>query len=242
MNILINHTSSIPFHKQIEEELRKLIDTGKYDNGKLFPKEVDISNRVGVSRNTVRQAINTLVAEGLLERKKGVGTTVAKRKIGTKLSEWHSFTQEMNAKGIPFKNYMVKHDVVNIEASLASILSIEEGKEIHRLTRLRGDQNDPFVYFISWFHPRVTFDKDEQFEAPLYDIIEEKFNIVLTKSSEELTAMIADEKLSELLRVEVGAPILFRSRVVSDPGGRVVEVNHGFYRADRFTYQIEINK
>ncbi|WP_044212761.1 GntR family transcriptional regulator [Flammeovirga sp. OC4] len=242
MNILINHTSSIPFHKQIEEELRKLIDTGEYDNGKLFPKEVDISNRVGVSRNTVRQAINTLVGEGLLERKKGVGTTVAKRKIGTKLSEWHSFTQEMSAKGIPFKNYLVEHDTVNAEALTAEILNIEEGKEIHRLTRLRGDQTDPFVYFISWFHPRVAFDQEEQFEKPLYDIIEEKFNIVLTKSSEELTAMLADKKLSELLKIEEGAPILFRSRIVSDPGGRVVEINHGYYRADRFTYQIEINK
>ncbi|NME68687.1 GntR family transcriptional regulator [Flammeovirga aprica] len=242
MNILINHTSSVPFHKQIEEELRKLIDTGEYDNGKLFPKEVDISNRVGVSRNTVRQAINTLVGEGLLERKKGVGTTVAKKKIGTKLSEWHSFTQEMSAKGIPFKNYMVKHDVVDADHSTAERLNVEEGKEVHRLIRLRGDQNDPFVYFISWFHPRVSFSEDEQFDQPLYDIIEEKFNIVLTKSSEELTAMIADKELAALLKIEVGAPVLFRSRVVSDPGGRVVEINHGYYRADRFTYQIEINK
>lgn len=242
MNININHTSSIPFHKQIEMELRKLIDSGKYDNGQLFPKEVDISNRVGVSRNTVRQAINTLVAEGLLERKKGVGTTVAKKKIGTQLSEWHSFTQEMSAKGIPFKNYAIALKSVPSASPIAVLLNIEEGKKVNQLTRLRGDNNDPFVYFISWFHPRVKFDEDEKFEKPLYDIIEDEFSIVLTKSSEELTAMLADEKLSTLLKVEVGAPILFRSRVVSDPGGRVVEVNHGYYRADRFTYQIEINK
>ncbi|MBB6461912.1 GntR family transcriptional regulator [Flammeovirga kamogawensis] len=242
MNIAIDHTSSVPFHKQIEDVLRTLIDSGDYDNGKLFPKEVDISNRLGVSRNTVRQAINTLVGEGLLARKKGVGTTVPKKKIGTKLSEWHSFTQEMNNKGIPFKNYKVDLSFQKADEKLANLLNIEVGKEVNQLVRVRGDKETPFVYFVSWFHPKVQFDSNEKFDKPLYDIIEEKSSIFLTKSSEELTAMLADKELAALLEVEEGSPILFRKRIVSDPGGRVIEINEGYYRADRFTYQIEINK
>ncbi|MBB3701343.1 UTRA domain-containing protein [Flammeovirga yaeyamensis] len=242
MNITINHNSALPLHKQIENVLRDLIDTGEYDNGKLFPKEVDISNRLGVSRNTVRQAINTLVTEGLLIRKKGVGTTVAEKKIQTKLSEWHSFTQEMNNKGIPFKNYKVQLTKVKATEELALLLSIEEGKEIMKLERIRGDKDMPFVHFVSWFHPKIDFDENESFEKPLYDIIEERSNIILTKSSEELLAMLADKQLALDLKVEEGSPVLFRKRAVADPGGRVMEINHGYYRGDRFTYQIEINR
>ncbi|OHX64328.1 GntR family transcriptional regulator [Flammeovirga pacifica] len=242
MNIAINHNSALPLHKQIETILRDLIDSGEYDKGKLFPKEVDISNRLGVSRNTVRQAINTLVMDGLLIRKKGVGTTVAEKKIQTKLSEWHSFTQEMNSKGIPFQNYKVQLSTVKANEEQALQLSVEEGKEIMQLERIRGDKDAPFVYFVSWFHPKIQFSDQETFETPLYDIIEEQSNIVLTKSSEELVAMLANEDLAIDLKVKVGSPILFRKRAVADPGGRVMEINHGYYRADRFTYQIEINR
>ena len=80
MDFKLNLESPIPLHAQIEDYLRKLIVQDDYKNGeKLLPKEVMLSKRLGVSRNTIRQAINKLVIEGHLERKKGVGTKVVKK-------------------------------------------------------------------------------------------------------------------------------------------------------------------
>ena len=73
-SFVIDHSSVLPLHYQVEDLLRKLIEQPEYQNGKLLPNEVDIAKKLGISRNTVRQATNKLVYEKLLIRKKGVGT------------------------------------------------------------------------------------------------------------------------------------------------------------------------
>lgn len=77
----IDPNSSKPLHLQAEEILRRLIEENDYKNGKLLPSETDMSKQLNISRNTLRQAINKLVIEGLLIRKKGVGTKVAPKGI-----------------------------------------------------------------------------------------------------------------------------------------------------------------
>jgi len=81
MNFKLDLNSSIPLHAQIEIYLRELIVDEAYIKGdKFLPKEESMSKKLGVSRNTIRQAINKLVQEGLIERKKGVGTKVLQKK------------------------------------------------------------------------------------------------------------------------------------------------------------------
>ena len=101
----LDHASSKPLHVQAEEILRKLIESEEYKNGKFLPNEVDLSERLNISRNTLRQAINKLVFEGLLIRKKGVGTKVAQKGIVGGVKNWLSFSQEMKMLGIEIRNF-----------------------------------------------------------------------------------------------------------------------------------------
>lgn len=78
MELKIDHKSTIPLHFQVEELLRKLIELPEYKNGDFLPKEIELAKKLGISRNTIRQATNKLENEGLLIRKKGVGTKVYK--------------------------------------------------------------------------------------------------------------------------------------------------------------------
>ena len=105
MKIALNHKSPIPLHIQAEELLRKMIKDPQFQNGKLLPNEVDLANQLAISRTTLRQALNKLVYEGLLIRKKGVGTKVADAMISSKSVNWLSFSQEMKARGIPIRNF-----------------------------------------------------------------------------------------------------------------------------------------
>jgi len=236
----IDHESALPLHVQVEDLLRGLIEDPEYQNGKLFPNEVDIAKRLGISRNTVRQATNKLVYERLLVRKKGVGTKVAKNNITTKLNKWSSFTHEMDEKGVQFKNYNLKVSWCEVEEEIVQLFSITEKTKVLKLERLRGLNSGPVVYFVSYFHPRVDLTGKEDFTKPLYEMLEKEHHTVASVSKEEISAILADEELAGILRIKVGDPVLFRKRVVCDPGDRPIEYNIGFYRADRFTYTIDI--
>ncbi len=238
----INHSSPIPLHKQIEDLIRELVESGQYDGGKLLPKEEELAKRFGVSRNTVRQGIYKLVVEGLLVRKKGVGTQVAPKTITTHLDEWHSFTQEMTRRGVALKNYKVQVSTDAADATLADVFQIEKGTPLVKLERLRGDDKIPFVYFISWFHPRVGLTGQENFEQPLYQLLEEDLSIFPSRSSEELKAVAADKTVASQLNIAEGSPVLYRKRLVYDAGNRSIEYNLGFYRGDKFTYSIDIKR
>lgn len=238
----IKHDSSVPLHTQVEDLIRKLINKPEYQNGKLFPNEVDIAKRLGISRNTVRQATNKLVYEGLLTRKKGVGTKVAKNVISTKLNKWTSFTHEMDEKGVVFKNFSMKVSKVQATNEIMEALSIEKSTEVVKLERVRGLDSGPIVYFVSYFHPRVGLTGEEDFSKPLYEMLEQEHHTVPAVSKEGITAVLADKKLAGILHLNVGDPVLFRKRLVCDPGDRPIEYNIGYYRADSFTYTIDIAK
>jgi GntR family transcriptional regulator len=107
------------------------------------------------------------------------------------------------------------------------------------MERLRGQPEGPFVYFVSYFHPRIGLTGKEDFLRPLYEILEKDYMVIASLSKEEITARAADKFLAEKLNLEVGSPILVRKRYVYDQGERPIEFNMGYYRADSFVYTIE---
>ncbi|MGN7884493.1 GntR family transcriptional regulator [Dyadobacter endophyticus] len=239
MKFSIDHKSPVPLHVQAENLLRNIINDPEHMNGKFLPNEVELAKQLAISRSTLRQALNKLVYEGLLIRKKGIGTKVAESVISSKSKNWQSFTQEMNARGIVVKNFELHVSWVTPEEKVANFFDITRDKKVLKLERLRGKVEGPFVYFISYFHPRVGLTGEEDFKRPLYDILERDHLVVATLSKEEVGAIAADKFIAAKLEVEPGSPILFRKRFVFDQGERPIEYNLGYYRADSFVYTVE---
>lgn len=242
MELKIDHQSPVPLHFQVEELLRKIIELPEYKNGGFLPKEVELAKRLGISRNTIRQATNKLEYEGLLTRKKGVGTKVSENTVTTSLDSWHSFTQEMSEKGVVFVNFRIETKWVKADARLAAFMQIPEETEVLCLVRLRGFEDGPFVYFESYFHPRIGLTGKEDFARPLYDIIEEDYHVVPVLSREKIRAKTASAITAKRLKIRNGDPVLVRERFVFDPGNRPIEYNIGFYIAEKFTYSIDIKR
>jgi len=242
MELKIDHQSPLPLHFQVEELLRKIIELPEYKNGGFLPKEVELAKRLGISRNTIRQATNKLEYEGLLTRKKGVGTKVAENTVTTSLDSWHSFTQEMSEKGVVFVNFRIETKWVKADARLAAFMQIPEETEVLCLVRLRGFEDGPFVYFESYFHPRIGLTGKEDFARPLYDIIEQDYHVVPVLSREKIRAKSASAITAKRLKIRNGDPVLVRERFVFDPGNRPIEYNIGFYIAEKFTYSIDIKR
>ncbi|GAA3986718.1 GntR family transcriptional regulator [Mucilaginibacter dorajii] len=239
MKLSIDHKSAVPLHIQAETLLREMIKEPEYQAGKLLPNEVDLAKILAISRTTLRQAINKLVYEELLVRKKRLGTKVAQSKMSSKSMNWLSFTQEMQARGIPIKNYELHVSWVYPDDYIANFFDIKTEKKIMKLERLRGNADEAFVYFVSYFHPRIGLTGDEDFKKPLYEMLENEHSVVANLSKEEISARAADKLIAGKLEIDPGSPVLFRKRFVFDQGDRPMEYNLGYYKAESFIYTVE---
>jgi GntR family transcriptional regulator len=239
MKYSIDHKSPVPLHIQAEELLRKMIAEEEYQNGKLLPNEVELAKVLAISRTTLRQAINKLVYEDLLIRKKRTGTKVNNSIVSSKSNNWLSFSQEMKLRGISIKNFELHITWVYPDEMLANFFAIKTDRKVLKMERVRGTSDAPFVYFISYFHPRIGLTGDEDFKRPLYELLEIDYSTVATLSKEEISAHAADDVTASKLRLSNGSPVLFRKRFVFDQGERPIEYNLGYYKADSFVYTVE---
>lgn len=239
MKLSLDHKNHVPLHVQAEQLLRNLIKDPQFANGKLLPNEVDLAKQLAISRTTLRQALNKLVYDGLLIRKKGIGTRVAGTAVSSKSNNWLSFSQEMQTRGIPIKNYELHVSWVHPEEAIANFFQIAPDKKVLKLERLRGRPEAPFVYFVSFFHPRIGLTGEEDFNTPLYEMLEKNHHIVVNLSKEEISAKPASKFIAEKLEIPQGDPVLFRKRFVYDRGERPIEYNLGYYKADSFVYTVE---
>ncbi len=239
MKFEIDYNNNEPLHKQAESILRKLIEKEEYVNGKLLPKETDLSEQMGISRNTLRQAISELVREGLLVRKRGVGTHVIEKKIFSESSNWLSFSQEMKVLNIEIYNFELSIKRMAPSKEAMKFFDVDSSAKLFKLQRLRGKKEHPFVYFSSEFNPSIPFSDKEHFIRPLYEILETDYNIIVKTSKEEISAASADSFIASKLEISVGDPILIRKRFVYDIDDKPIEYNIGWYRANSFTYKIK---
>lgn len=242
MKLELDPTSHKPLHQQAEELLREMITRPEYINGKLLPNEIDLSRQMNISRNTLRQAINKLVFEGLLIRKKGYGTTVAPQNVMSNARNWMSFSQEMSSLGITVKNFElhVSHKIP--PENVAVLFDVPAGQRLLCIERLRGGVEMPFVYFVSYFNPSIGMTGEEDLAQPLYELLEKRYGVVVKTSREAVSARGASDVVADKLGVQPGDPILVRKRQVYDVAGVPVEYNIGYYRADSFTYAIEFTR
>lgn len=238
----IDPKSGLPLHQQVELYLRQLIEQDEYRKGKMLPKEEALSKELGVSRNTFRTAMNNLVREGLVSRKKGIGTVVTLPKINTNLGEWESFSREMDMQGRVIRTLQKTVRWIEADETIATEMGIAAGTSICRLVRLKGAAQEPVVLFQSYLHPRTEIQRDELFDGKLYAILEEKYHCIVATSEEEIGALQSTGQLRDILQSPREVPLLYRKRRVYGPTDKLLELCYAYYRADRFVYNVRIQR
>lgn len=234
---IINEHSALPLNRQVENYLRTLVQEEKYRKGQLLPTEIQLAEDLGVARNTVRTAMDKLVREGVITRKKGVGTQVNRAPIVTDLTRWNSFSLELGDQ-MHTLSRSVSYQPVDREVGAA--LGLLPGQQALCLQRLKGIENEPMVLLVSYFPRELNIAPDEKFEGRLYQVLYEKYGVRPVRSCEEIGAFSASQELSRKLALARDIPVLYRKRRVLDRNGNLIELAFAFYRADRFVYQIDI--
>jgi GntR family transcriptional regulator len=238
----IDASSPMPLHAQVQRFLRDLLRKPEYRDGGLLPDEVTLSNRLGVSRGTVRTAIGQLVFEGLLVRKAGVGTRATPQKVESGIGAWRSFSREMARKGIAVENFLQEYKCVPAPGPIAAALQIPLDAPAWRLDRVRGWDKLPVLHSRSWFHPRLGLNGKEDFSRPLYEVLKQETGMVVDHAREEFKAVIPDAVMARHLAVRRNEPLLLRCHIVYDAGRRPVEFAEVHYVSTRFTLSIEMRR
>ncbi|OCN05623.1 transcriptional regulator [Erysipelotrichaceae bacterium MTC7] len=234
--------SKQPLYKGIEADLLMKIENDEYAEGSIIPKEVELAKAYGVSRPTVRQAIQNLVAQGYLTRKKRLGTIVTKRKIDQEFATViESFDSEMKRKGLLPTTTVIsfKQDVATEE--VAQHLHLEEGDAVCKLIRLRYAESKPIVLVTTYIPMELIPDllSYDFSSASLYSIFGEH-HIHVARIRRKLDVINADETVSDLLEVDEGAPLFYFHSTAFDTDDQPVEYSISKYRGDTNSFVFEI--
>lgn len=244
MPIMIDKKNkSIPLYTQLEDVIRKSIEDGIYKPGDMIPKEADYQEMYDLSRITVRQAMNNLADKGYLRRIKGKGTIVLPKKLEEPLLKIKGFTEEMKEKGIIPTTKLASIMISKSFGEVSINLGQKDGDEIYKLRRVRCINNVPIVLFDTFLKQELELDlNNEVYYGSLYDYLQVKKGIRITKVVQRITAAVANKELGSFLGCEVGAPVLILKRQAYDEHGRIVEYTVGKYAADKYEYYFELEE
>ena len=223
-------------HVQVREYVRGLIDDA--EPGSPAPSERELVQRFGVARMTVRQALDALVTEGLLERVPGRGTFVARSKIDVQV-RLSSYTEEMARRGMTPSSQTLLARMESAGPGVARALEIEEGDKVVHWQRLRLADGTPMcledAYLADSIVPKFL---DQPLPASLYQELHRR-DLMPTWGEDSVDAAMARREEADLLGITEGTPVLRIARRAF-AGNIAVEVSRSTYRADRFTLWVPL--
>ncbi len=235
----VDRGSPVPLYFQLSQQLESAIERGVLTPGTLLGNEIELAARLGLSRPTVRQAIQSLVDKGLLVRRRGVGTQVVHSQVKRPL-ELSSLYDDLEAAGQRPATRVLVNTVVTASAEVAAALAVAEDSEVHRLERLRLTHGEPMAYLCNYL-PSGLLDLDTgQLEATgLYRLMRAA-GITLHSARQTIGARAATAAEAERLGERTGAPLLTMQRVTFDDTGRAVEFGTHTYRPDRYSFEFQL--
>lgn len=245
-NKALNRNIPIPLYYQLKEILLEYIRE-HHEGGEVpIPTENEISSHFGISRPTVRQAINELVTGGYLYRQKAKGTFVSKPKIKQEfLLILESFDSEMRKKGLIPTTRLLSCEIMESDDEISYALGIPMGSSVIKLTRLRFANAEPIVLIVTFLpHDKCAaiLEKDLEKE-PLYKILEEDLGYRIAGATRTLESIVAGEYEAQLLGIKKGAPIQYFESIAYLVDNSPIEYSLAKYRGDRnkFTFELKRN-
>lgn len=228
---------AVPKHVQLRDLLVELSAT-ELAPDTAIPSERELMETYAVSRATVRRAIESLIAEGVLRRVQGKGTFVARPRVQSHL-HLASFTQDMRRRGKTPSTRVVRVGADRPPADVAAFFGIEAGGQLWRVERVRLAAGEPMAFEAAWYSMALAPDLDRHdLTQSLYRLFAEEYGLSVDTAEQTVWAELADEALARLLDVPEGAPLLAFDRA-SRSSGQPLEKVLSHYRGDR--YQIHIS-
>lgn len=233
----------VPLHLNIKADILAKIQSGFYKENEVIPSEIDLAAEYKVSRPTIRQAIQGLVSEGYLERKKRKGTVVIRKKIPQDfIHVLQSYNNEIKGKGLEPRTKVISFKLEEANSEVAEKLNLKEGESVYKIVRLRYAGNDPVVFVITYLKANLLPDvlKHDFTKESLYNVLSQ-YDLPIITITRYLEVMKADESTSVLLDIEEGDPIFRFISIGQTHSRNPIEYSIAKYRGDLNSFVIEID-
>ena len=237
------NTEERPYYQQIFQYIYDKIVCGDLLPGEQLPPEQVLSKDFGVSRHTIRKAMDLLVSEGLLYRQAGKGTFVNKIQASYPLSYLYSFSEQMKNEGKTPSSVVLEVETNLVpKDSLKQRLSLTDNERITRIYRLRLADNQPMsleeVFINSNLVPGIE-DTDLE-KRSLYEILEKDYNLVIEEGDINLGAKSASAHQAGLLQLEEGEPLVYMDCLTYLENNRPAFLTFAHYPHDRYVFSLSL--
>jgi GntR family transcriptional regulator len=231
--VRLDHTSPVPLYHQAARVLEEAIEDGRLPRGSKLESELDLAERLGISRPTMRAAIKQLVDKGLLMRRRGIGTTVAPRPVRRAVA-LTSLYDDLKESGREPTTRILNFEETPCPPEIAEHLGLGPTAPVLRFDRLRLADSDPIALMHNFVPVGLLKIESEDLEQTgLYDLFRRN-GIAPHVATQRVGARKAGAEEAELLEVELGDPVLTMTRTAYDTSGRPIEYGSHSYPAESY--------
>jgi GntR family transcriptional regulator len=230
---MLKSRDGLPAYQKIQNAIRKRIEAGHLRTGDSVDSERDLAKIHQVSLMTARHALASLEREGVVERRRGIGTFVAAPKIH--FNKLMSYTEQMASRSLTASSKVLFAKIIYDEQEIVARLAIPPNSGIIKLERLRHSSDEPFALETCYFS---SSEFPDLLSAPLareslFKILERDYNVELGYADEEVDATAADPRTAELMSIPRGAPLLRIRQLIYSTKGKAIMYVLACYRSDR---------
>jgi GntR family transcriptional regulator len=229
---------NLPLYQQLQRGIREAIEKRILGPDDALPSERQLAEDLGISRITVRKAIDGLAAEGLLVSRQGSGNFVCTR-IDKNFAKLTSFSEDMRARGRHPRSVWLKRSEGTVTPEESLKLALSPGTLVYRFHRLRFADDEPMAIEFATIDA-TTLPSLEAVDASLYDALEAAGNRPV-RALQRLRALILDTEQAELLKASPGDAGLLVERIGFLRDGTAVEFSQSIYRGDTYDFVAELS-
>jgi GntR family transcriptional regulator len=237
--LVLDRASPVPLYFQVAQFLERRIESGELPPGMRLDNEIALAGQFGLSRPTMRRAIEYLVDRGLLVRKRGVGTQIVQPKVRRPV-ELSSLYDDLREAGREPRTQVLSFAIEPPSKVVAEALSIGADSQVYSLERLRFTGREPLSIMHNWLPVGVVPLEREVLESRgLYDVLRSS-GVTLKIATQTIGGRAARAAEARLLAERPGAPLLTMTRTAYDETGRAVEYGSHVYRASLYTFELTL--
>jgi DNA-binding GntR family transcriptional regulator len=235
----IDRSSPVPLYFQIANRIESAIVSGALPPGGRLENEIDLGERLGLSRPTIRRAIQDLVDKGLLVRRRGIGTQVVQRPVTRKVELTSLFDDLKRADKQPRTDLLV-NEVIGADDQHAEILSVPVDTQILHIKRVRYSDGVPLAVLENFLAPDFTdITADDLNTHGLYQLMRGR-GTTMSVAQQRIGARESTADESKVLEIKSHGPVLTMDRTAYNNAGAAVEFGHHCYRPDLYSFEITL--